>query len=95
MLADGTVEVKRGGAFLTIPANAVDRYMARGYDVVDSQGNVIKESVPNDLNALKIAYQKHVAEIAELKKKIAELQNGNTVSKKPDEVKASTRKTKK
>ena len=90
MLADGTVEVRRGGAFLTIPANAVDRYMARGYDVVDSEGNVIRESIPNDLNALKIAYQKHIAEIADLKKQIEELK-----ADKPEEVKTTTRKTKK
>ena len=102
MLADGTVEVRRGGTFLTIPANAVDRYMAKGYDVVDSQGNVIKASIPNDVNVLRIAYQKHTAEIAALKKRIEELEAevAKPVEKeaeKPAETapKASTRKTKK
>jgi len=73
-LVDKTVRVRRGGSYLTIPSSAVDRYMAKGYDVVDNMRNVLKESIPNDINLLKAAYDKHVAEIRELKKINAELE---------------------
>lgn len=72
-LIDKTVVVRRGGSYLTIPAVAIDRYLAKGYDVVDSAGNVIKESVPNDINSLKIAYEKHTAKIKELEATVLEL----------------------
>lgn len=62
-----TVEVKQGNVYLTINAEDVDRYMARGFDVVDEVGNVIKKSVPNDINVLKQAYEQHTAEIAKLR----------------------------
>ena len=68
-----TVTVRRGGSYLTIPALAVDRYVAKGYDVVDDAGNVLQSGTPNDVTTLKIAYEKHVAEIARLKKEIEEL----------------------
>lgn len=73
-LVDSTVTVRRGGSYLTVPANAVDRYLAKGYDVVDETDNVIKTSIPNDVNALKVAYNKHVAEIKELKEQIHKLE---------------------
>lgn len=63
-----TVTVRRGGSYLTIPALAVDRYVAKGYDVVDDNGGVLRASTPNDVNVLKSAFEKHVAEIAQLKK---------------------------
>lgn len=72
-----TVTVKRRNVYLDVPVDAVDKYMSKGYDVVDSLGNVIKEHVPNDPNSLKFAYDKHVAEIADLKKQIAELKAEN------------------
>lgn len=72
-LIDKTVVVRRGGSYLTIPVDAVDRYLAKGYDVVDSAGNVLKESVPHDVNALRIAYEKHVAKIKELESTILDL----------------------
>lgn len=98
------VTVRRGGGYLTIPAEAVDRYMAKGYDVVDSNGNILKESTPNDINALKRAYENHVAEIKKLKAEIAELKSQQTAEPvKQSEVseeeivekKATSKKTKK
>ena len=68
-----TVMVKRRNVFLDVPADAVDKYLAKGYDVVDERGNVIKEHVPNDPSALKLAYDKHVAKIAELESEIVKL----------------------
>jgi len=68
-----TVTVRRGGSYLTIPRLAVDRYIAKGYDVVDEAGNVIEASIPNDINILKRAYEEHIAEIKRLKEEIAKL----------------------
>lgn len=68
-----TVTVRRGGSYLTIPALAIERYMAKGYDVVDEAGNVIQGGTPNDINVLKRAYEEHVAEIKKLKEEIAQL----------------------
>lgn len=68
-----TVTVKRGGSYLTIPAMAVERYMAKGYDVVDEAGNVLQGNIPNDINVLKNAYKEHIEEIKKLKEEIAQL----------------------
>lgn len=72
-LIDTTATVRRGGSYLTIPANAVERYLAKGYDVVDENDTVIKSSVPNDINTLKIAYEQHIAKIKELEAQVKEL----------------------
>ena len=80
-----TVRVKRGGSYLTIPANAVDRYMAKGYDVVNANGDVVQASIPSDFNTLRNAYVKHLAEIAQLKAEIAELKAQKTESAKKTE----------
>jgi len=74
-LVDETVRVRRGGSFLTIPTTAIDRYLAKGYDVVDSSGNVIKASMPTDIHALREAYEKQTAEIKALKARIKELES--------------------
>jgi hypothetical protein len=68
-----TVTVRRGGSYLTIPALAVERYMAKGYDVVDNAGNIVQSGTPNDINILKRAYEQHVEEIKKLKEEIAQL----------------------
>ena len=70
-----TVTVRRGGSYLTIPALAIDRYIAKGYDVVDEAGNVLQGGTPNDINILKRAYEQHVAEIKKLKEEIAQLKS--------------------
>ena len=69
-----TVRVRRGGAFLTISKDLVDRYMAKGFDVVDDNGKVLKASVPNDVATLQKAFEEHVARIKELETKLAEAQ---------------------
>lgn len=78
-----TVTVRRGGSYLTIPASAVDRYKAKGYDAVDERGNIIDASVPNDINILKKAYEEHIAEIKRLKEEIVILKEASVV-KKPE-----------
>lgn len=68
-----TVTVRRGGSYLRIPTSAVERYMAKGYDVVDEAGNVLQGNIPNDINVLKNAYKEHIEEIKKLKEEIAQL----------------------
>lgn len=99
-LVDETVRVKKGGSYLTIPTASIDRYMAKGYDVVDDKGNVLRASIPNDINALRVAYSQHVAEIRELKQHIKELETqlreaGKLVEKSADVKATTTRKSKK
>lgn len=102
-LVDNTVRVRRGGSFLTIPRDSINQYLAKGYDVVDSKGNVLQESVPNDPSALRMAYEKHIAEIKTLKERIAELESqlakkAEAPKKEPEpvvETKTSTTRKKK
>ena len=74
-MADNVVTVKRGGSYLTVHATAVERYLAKGYDVVDENDKVVKSSVPNDVNLLKIAFKEHTKKIQELEAEIAQLKS--------------------
>lgn len=73
LIDNKTVDVKRGNVVLTINAELVDRYMAKGYDLIDKTGNVIKKSVPTDLDSLKAAYERQLSENKQLKEQIASL----------------------
>lgn len=90
-LVDKTVRVRRGGSYLTISVDSVDRYLAKGFDVIDDAGNVVKESIPHDVNVLQLAYQQHVAEIKELKKHIKELESRDNTLIESKNVKKSKR----
>lgn len=68
-----TLTVRRGGSFLTIPALAVDRYLAKGYKVVDANGNPIQTEDADDAKALKQKCDAYVAEIKKLKAEVSEL----------------------
>jgi hypothetical protein len=70
-----TVEVRSGNKYLTIPVDEVDRYVAKGYDVVDASGKVVVKSIPSDINVLKAEYSKALDEIKALKSKVVELQS--------------------
>lgn len=69
-MAEQTVRVRRGGSYLTIPVTCIDRYMAKGYDVVDDYGNVTKACVPHDIGALQKAFVEKSAEIERLTKEV-------------------------
>lgn len=73
-------EVQRGNVFLTIQEDEIEKYMAKGFSVVDKFGNVIRQSIPTELNQLQKAYSEHVdiinqknAEIAKLKSELKAL----------------------
>lgn len=74
------VNVRRANVFLTIPEDAINKYMSQGYSLVDERGNIIKESIPNDLVQLQKAYTEHTeiikqkdSEIADLRAQLKEL----------------------
>ena len=87
------IMVEHGNVVLKIREDEVSRYLAKGYNVINADGTVLKASVPNDLGTLQKAYREHVAEIEKLKKEIAELKAQpvpKTAEKAPT---ASTKKT--
>ena len=86
------VRVRRGNVFLTISPSNVDRYLGKGYDIVDETGEVVKESTPNDVASLKIAYEKHIAEIERLKKEIAQLKSEQKTEKTIQTTKRTSKK---
>lgn len=94
-LVDSTVTVKRGGSYLTIPRLAVERYLAKGYDVVDENDNVLQASVPNDVNTLKRAYEAHTAEIKALKERIKQLEKEKSEDTTVESEKPARKTTKK
>lgn len=51
------------------PINEVEaqKYLSLGYDIVNNQGDVVYEAVPNDVTLLKAAFNRHAVQIAELK----------------------------
>lgn len=81
-MSNNLVHVRHGNVFLDISPEAVEKYMAKGFDIVDERGNVIKECIPSDVNSLRAAYDKHVAKIAELEKQVADLKAQLSETKK-------------
>ena len=76
--------VQRANVLLTVPDTEVDKYIAKGYSVLDASGNVIKQHVPTELIQLQKAYSDHVeqikqltSEIARLKSQLAEVKNAS------------------
>lgn len=65
--------VEKGNVVLTVKDDETERYLELGYNVVDDSGNVIRECVPADVGALRVAYTAHRMEIKALKKQIEAL----------------------
>ena len=78
-----TVQVRSGNKYLDIPADAVDRYIAKGYDVVDESGKVLIKSIPNEYNALKAEYLKALDTIKKLEAQIAASKEDKKVVNQP------------
>lgn len=70
---DNLVEVRRGNVFLKITKSEIERYIAKGFDLVDANGNVLKASVPTNIGTLQKAYTDHLEEIKKLKAEIESL----------------------
>ena len=56
-----TVKVRKGNISLTVPAIDKEGYLAKGFDIIQTDGTGIKESISNDVPTLQ-------AKVMELKK---------------------------
>ena len=48
----------------------IQHFLNLGYNIIDEQGNVLLEAMPEDVISLKAAFQRHVDEIAKLKNEL-------------------------
>lgn len=65
--------VQRGNVVLRVSDTEVNKYMAKGFSLIDEAGRVIKQSVPTELGQLQRAYSEQAAIIEALKAENAEL----------------------
>ena len=65
---------EKGNKVIEVGESDVQRYLSQGFTITDGKGTVLQEAVPTDTQSLWQAYHKHIAEIASLKKTVAELQ---------------------
>lgn len=76
--------VCNGNVYLTVDNDEAEKYMSKGYSLVDERtGKIIKQSVPTEIGPLKKLYseqleinEKLTAEIARLQNKIKSLEAG-------------------
>lgn len=76
------VEVERGNVVLEVPEDVVQRYIDRGFNLIDKHGNVVKASIPNDVGSLQLAFVQHTKEIEQLKNEIAQLKERKAPTRK-------------
>lgn len=67
--------IQRANVILEVEDDTIEYYMARGYNQIDENGNILKEAVPTDVGALRLAYVSNKHAIEEKDAKILELQN--------------------
>lgn len=84
------VRIERGNVVLDVKEDAVEHYMALGYNVIDEQGRIVKTAVPTHLGTLQAAFVRSEAKIADLEARIKELEaeNASLKSKKASKSKA-------
>ena len=81
--------VQKLNVVLTVNDELIDTYLNKGYNIIDENGRVIQEAMPDNPNQLKMMVAKYKKENEELKAKIAELQAKKEVKvETPKEVKA-------
>lgn len=71
------VTVKNANVVLEIEDDEVDKYVEKGYSVLDKFGNVIKASVPTDVGTLQKAFKDHEEMIKTQAKQIESLKKEN------------------
>lgn len=74
--------VERANVVLQVTENEVEKYLNKGFNLVDEAGHILKECMPNDIGTLRKAYSDHIAQIkalesenASLKAQLAETKN--------------------
>lgn len=65
--------VQRANVVLKVRDEEVDKYLARGFSLLNENGEVIRSATPNDLATFKEAYIRQSKEIEDLKEQIEEL----------------------
>ena len=81
--------VRRANVVLSIDDNLIDTYVARGFNVISSDGTVLREAVPTDIPTLQGAWVSMKQEIKALKAEIERLKES---TEKPVEEEKPRRK---
>lgn len=80
--------IQKANVVLRVKDSEVEYYLNLGYNLIDEQGKIIREAIPNDIHVL----QKHFIEskktIDDLKKEVVELKA--KLAAKTEEVKTET-----
>ena len=61
------ITVRRANVVLDVPAEQKTEYLAKGFDVINANGQVVEATIPEDMNKLKTAYSNHLAQIKALR----------------------------
>lgn len=77
-----TVKVRRANVVLTVPEEQRGEYLSKGFDVLDSNGNIAEHTVPSDMNTLKTAYTNHIKRIEALETENKKLKSELRIAKK-------------
>lgn len=69
------IRVERGNVVLHVYEEEKRHYLQMGYNVTDEFGNILEESVPNDLGTLQRFYVDGKKKISDLEARVAELES--------------------
>lgn len=58
----------------------IQHFLNLGYNIIDEQGNVLLEAMPEDVISLKAAFKRHVEEIAQMKEFIKACEHNMAVA---------------
>lgn len=69
-------EVCQGNVYLTVEEDEIDKYLAKGFSLVDERtGKILKQSVPTEIGPLKKLYTEQLELNKQLTSEIAVLRN--------------------
>jgi hypothetical protein len=77
------VKARRDNVILTIDEVQIDEYVAKGFDIKDMNGNILKKSVPTTLEDIKAEYDNALKRIAELENEIKSLKENKQEESTP------------
>ena len=75
-----TIKVRKANSILTVPAIDKASYLAKGYDVLGENGNVVEECLPNDTATLQAKYLELVEENKKLREELEDLKAKKSIS---------------
>lgn len=65
--------VQRANVILEIKDDATEYYLAKGYNLIDNAGRIVKEAPPTDVESFRRAYIDSQESVIALQKKVEEL----------------------